>query len=122
MKSFKMLAAATLFALTSASAAHAGAKSAVTAPATAGTNRLFCDVTNIDTNPKEVTIEIVDINNNVVLGPYTPLMPPGTGDYLGSATGAAAYCRFTVNGSTKKIRGIAIYDDTTSYVMSLPAE
>jgi hypothetical protein len=69
----------------------------------------------------DVTFEIVDMNNNTVQGPMMVTIPPNTGNYLGAATGAAAWCRFTVSGSTKNVHGIAIYDSNVGYTMSLPA-
>ena len=123
MKLTKMFVAAALLALTSASAAQAGDKILATAPATAtGAQVMFCDITNIDLNAtKDVTSEIMDINGNTVSGPTVQTIPAGGGVFFGGITAPAAWCKWTVSGSTKKLRGMAIYDDGIGYTMSLPA-
>jgi hypothetical protein len=109
-------------AVTSASAAHAGSKSLLSAPIPAGTGTVYCDVTNIDpTNPIDVTGEIDDINGVAVHGPSTQTVLPGTGTFFGPSSGSAAYCKLTVNGSTKNLRAMGIYDNGTDYTVSLPA-
>jgi len=122
-KTLKMFVATGLVGLTWTSAAHAGSKVLASAPAPlTGSQTMYCDVTNIDpVNPKDVTTEIVDINNNTVTGPTTATIAPNSGGFLGSAAPAAAWCRFTVTGSTKNLRAIAVYDNGTGYTMSLPA-
>ena len=72
-------------------------------------------------NPIDVTAEIDDINGVAVDGPSTQTVLPGTGTYFGPSTAAAAYCKFTVTGSTKNLRAMAIYDNGTDYTVSLPA-
>lgn len=123
MKLMKMFVAAALLALTSASAAHAGTKVLATAPATAtGGQTMFCDITNIDLNAtKDVTSEIMDINGNTLQGPTLQTVPAGGGVFFGPATAPGAWCRWTVTGSTKRLRGMAIYDNGITYTMSLPA-
>jgi hypothetical protein len=48
-------------------------------------------------------------------------LPPNNGFYHADFSSIGAYCRFTVNGSTKKYRGIGIYDDNSTYTVAIPA-
>jgi len=124
MKLFKVFIAAALLALTTGSAAHAGQKVLASAPALAGaTDTLYCDVTNLDpVNPIEVTGEAMDLNGNVVGFPNTITIPPMSGQYFAGFSGPpSAWCRFTVNGSAKNLRAMAVYDDGSSYTVTLPA-
>jgi hypothetical protein len=120
----KAFIAAIVLTMSFAPAAHAGTKILATAPAALGANRLHCDITNAGTSPADVTIEIMDYAGTVVHGPYVTTIQPGTGDYLGpTLNAAAAWCRFTVTtGSTKLLRGIAVYDDSATYNMIILAQ
>src|SRR5262249_43407366 len=101
-----------------------------TAPAlrSVGTSQtLFCDIVNLDTVPQDVIFDIMDYNGNVVttFGPWT--LAPSNGLYHNDSSGNGAWCRFTVNASTKRFRGIAIYDALVSggatndhYTMTIP--
>jgi hypothetical protein len=123
MKLVKMVLAIALLTLTSASTVHAGTKILASAPAPLGAgNTMFCDVTNLDpVDSVDVATEIMDVGGNVIVGPSLNTIPPSTGGDVGSNNPLAAWCRFTVNGSTKNLRGMAVYDNGTSYTMSLPA-
>ena len=68
-----------------------------------------------------MTTEIIDINNKTIAGPNMVTIAPNNGGFLGTADPAAAWCRFTVNGSTKNLRAMAVYDNGSGYTMSLPA-
>ena len=124
MKLFKMFIAAAALALTTASTAHAGQKVLASAPAVlaAPGDTLYCDVTNLDpVNSIDVTGEAMDLNGAVISG-STITIPPGAGQFFaGVSTAGTAWCRFTVTGSTKNLRAMAIYDNNSSYTLSLPA-
>jgi hypothetical protein len=47
---------------------------------------------------------------------------PNEGRAVGDISGGGAWCRFTVEGSTKKFRAAAIYDDGGEYTVSIPAQ
>jgi hypothetical protein len=117
------LIAAGAFLATISTSAHAG-KILWTAPALAGypaTQTIYCDIVNTATTPQQVTVEILDYVGNVVGFPLMQTLPPEEGTANGDSTGAGARCRFTVAGSTKKVRAIAVYDDGSGYTLSVPA-
>jgi hypothetical protein len=49
------------------------------------------------------------------------VLPPEQGNALIDGTGNGARCRFTVSGSTKKVRAQAIYDNGSRYTIANPA-
>jgi hypothetical protein len=122
MKFGRILTLGAAFMWCGASAAFAGPKYIVTAPAlrTVGTAQvIYCDIVNLDGVNQDVVIDVMDYNGNLVsslLGgtPYT--LAPNTGYYHPDYTGAGAWCRFTVNTSTKKFRAIAVYDAGPGFV------
>jgi hypothetical protein len=124
MKTIKMLAAAAALALGSLPAAHA-AQVLSTAPALAAypsLQVLYCDIVNVDKVQRNVTIEIMDYFGTVITSlPNWPL-PPNNGQALGDGSGNGAWCRFTVDGSAKKFRGMAIYDNGSAYTTSVQAQ
>lgn len=124
MKLGRIFSLGAAFILCSASAALAGPKYISTAPAlrTVGTTQtLHCDISNLDDDPQQVTIEGMNYAGTVVDGPYTTSIPGGAADYLQTFAADAAWCRFTVNTSTKKFRGIAIYDNAAyGYTITIP--
>ena len=85
---------------------------------------MHCDITNAGATAADVTIEVMDYNGNVISGPYMTTIAPNTGDYLGPTLNpSAAWCRFTVStGSTKLLRGIAVYDNASTYNMIILAQ
>jgi hypothetical protein len=126
-KGMGQIIAAGAFLATVATSAHAGGKVLWTPPALAsypsGSGRtIFCDVVNVGTTPQDVTIEILDYFGAVVtsVGPTTLAAESGTA--WGDSGFSSARCRFTVTGSTKKIRAMAIYDNGTDYTVSVPAQ
>jgi hypothetical protein len=124
MKTIKMLAAAAALALASAPAAHA-AQVLATAPGLAAYPQLqvlYCDIVNVDKVQRNVTIDIMDYFGNVILGPLTQPLPPNNGTALGDGSGNGAWCRFTVDGSAKKFRAMAIYDNGSAYTTSVQAQ
>ena len=102
-------------------AGHAGML--YTAPAQAGPNpeKMWCNIVNVDRTPRDVTIEILDYAGVPVNGTGDVLLPNET-HALGDISGAGAWCRFTVEGSTKKFRAAAVYDDGSAYTVSIPAQ
>jgi hypothetical protein len=123
MRTIKMMCAAAALALGSVPAAQAASVLA-SAPALGAypTNQvIYCDIVNLYTAPKNVTIEIMDYFGNVVTSLPTSTLGPNQGTAWGDASGNGAWCRFTVDGSAKKYRAVAIYDNGTSYTVSLPA-
>jgi hypothetical protein len=124
MKAARVLLAGAIFTLGGASAAMAGPKVMASAPALAlypSLQTIYCDILNLNTTQKDVTIEIMDYTGTVVSGPSTFTLQPNEGQALGDGTGAGAWCRFTVDGSTKKYRAMAIYDNGTAYTTSVQA-
>jgi hypothetical protein len=121
-----MAALAGALALAAATSAHAGAKVMVTAPAMhiyPAAQTMYCDIVNVGKVPADVTIEAVDYFGSVTAGPITQTLPPFNGTALGdSATDGGAFCRFTVSGSTKSFRAMAIYDNGSSYTVAVPAQ
>src|SRR5262249_10173618 len=90
----------------------------------AGSGRtLYCDIRNLNTGNGIVTIDLLDYPGNVIAtsGPVTvgPNESYAQSDF-GSGDGVS--CRFTVSGSPKKWRGVAMYDNGTDYTVSIPAQ
>lgn len=124
MKLAIIILGAAVAAVSAPSGAHA-AKVMASAPAVVsipGPHTMYCDITNIGDEPANVTIEILNFIGGVVAGPYVTTVNPNTGDNFGSNHMLAAWCRFTVEGSTRDLRAAAIYDNGTNYTMSLPAD
>jgi hypothetical protein len=116
--------AAGLLLATIATSAHAG-KVLWTAPALGAypsTQTVYCDIVNVGTTPQDVTIDILDYFGNVVLGGFSQPLAPEQGTALGDGSGAGARCRFTVTGSTKKVRAMAVYDNGSQYTIAVPAQ
>jgi hypothetical protein len=82
---------------------------------------LYCDIVNLNSTPKPVTIDIMDYFGNVVSTSGSQTVGGGQGTAWGDGSGNGAWCRFTVDGSTKKYRAMAIYDNGTAYTVSVPA-
>jgi hypothetical protein len=122
MKKISVLIGGAALALSVTGTSHAGVMA--TAPALAAyptTQTIYCDIVNLNTTPKNVTIDILDYFGNVVnTGTITVL--PSQGNAVGDGSGQGAWCRFTVDGSAKKYRAMAIYDNASSYTVSVPAQ
>ena len=125
MKLGRILLAGAALALCGASAAQAGTKIMATPPIPNNVpvnHTMFCDIANFNTTEKMITVEIMDLNGVIVNGPFGPIpLQPGQGLAFSNNTGTGAWCRFTVDGSTKKYRALAIYDNATDYTVSIPA-
>jgi hypothetical protein len=118
----KMLLVAAGLVLSTAVASQAGTLS--TAPALAAypsQQTIYCDIINLNTSPKNVTIDVVDYFGNVInTGSFSLL--PSNGQAVGDGSGQGAWCRFAVDGSTKKYRAMAVYDNASAYTISVPAQ
>ena len=82
---------------------------------------IYCDIVNLNNTPKNITIDIVDYFGSVVNTGTMPVLP-GQGTAVGDGSGNGAWCRFTIEGSAKKYRAMAIYDNGTAYTVSVPAQ
>jgi hypothetical protein len=123
MKTIGRTIAAGAFLVLASTSAHAG-KVLWTPPALAAypsLQTIYCDIVNVATTPQDVTIEVLDYFGNVVSGPMTITLPPEQGNALGDGSGSGARCRFTVSGSTKKVRAVAVYDNGSGYNVAIPA-
>jgi hypothetical protein len=102
-------------------AGHAGML--YTAPAQAGPDpeKMWCSIVNIDRSARYVTAEILDYAG-IPVNAASTVLPPNEGRALGDISGGGAWCRFTVEGSTKKFRAAAVYDDGSAYTVSIPAQ
>jgi hypothetical protein len=115
MKLGRSFLAAAALAVAAASAAQAGTKTMATAPANRNYPDFFgqlnCNILNMNKTPKSVTIEIMSYGGAVVdtAGPQT--LAPQQGLTIGDSANLVAWCRFTVDGSTKKYRAAAVYSD-----------
>ncbi len=122
MKAAKVMLVGAVLAM-SASAAVAGTKIMATAPA-AQYYPVFglsmkCNILNMNTTAKDVSIEALDYAGIVTDAQYSITLAPQTGASLTTnPSGVAAWCRFTVDGSTKKYRAVAVYDDGNVYTTS----
>jgi hypothetical protein len=115
-----------ILALSGAAPAFAGNNILYTAPALhvyPTDQTLYCDVLNVGSKPVDVTIEILDYFGVATTAPVTSTLQPGQGNALGEgAPLGGAYCRFTSTGSKKTLRGVAVYDDGSTYTMAIPAQ
>ena len=124
MKCIGRTLAAGVMLATLATSAHAG-KVLWTAPALGAyptLQTIYCDVVNVGTTPQTVTIDVLDYFGNVVQGGFQQLLSPEQGTAVGDASGQGARCRFTVSGSTKKVRAMAVYDNGSAYTIAVPAQ
>ena len=115
MKLGQSFLAAAALAVAAASAAQAGTKIMATAPANrsypGSGGQINCTILNMNKTDRSVTIEIMAYDGSVrdVSGPVT--LAPQTGLSASDAINDASWCRFTVDGSTKKYRAAAVYSD-----------
>jgi hypothetical protein len=122
MKTIRIIALAALAALTAPTVGHAAAV-LVSPPLPANlpsVQTLYCDIVNRDKVARNVTIEIMD-GTGTPINTYNTALLPNQGDALGDGSGSGQYCRFTVDGSAKKFRAMAIYDNAAAYTVSVPA-
>ncbi len=91
------------------------------APAQAGGQSIFCEIVSLERKAKEVTIEIIRYNGTV--NASTTTKPnPNTGTFIGACSGSGAWCRFTIKGSPKKYRAVAIYENGGVFTTAIPAQ
>jgi hypothetical protein len=118
----KMLLVAAGFVLSTAVASQAGTlASAPALGAYPSLQIIYCDILNLNNTPKPVTIDIMDYFGNVISTSGSQTVLPSQGAAFGDGSGNGAWCRFTVDGSTKKYRAMAIYDNGAAYTVSIPA-
>jgi hypothetical protein len=115
MKFGRSFLAAAALAVATASAAQAGTKIMATAPA----NRTYpnfggqlnCNILNMNKTARPVTIDIMDYAGNIIDTSGSQTLNPQQGLSIGDAVNTVAWCRFTVDGSTKKYRAAAVYSN-----------
>jgi len=102
---------------------HAGVLATAPAQAAPGPeNKMWCSIVNIDRAPRFVITDILDYAGNVLDSSSSEVLLPNHGRAVGDITGNGVWCRFTVEGSTKKFRAAAVYDDGSAYTVSIPAQ
>ena len=100
-------------------AGHAGMLYSAPAQARPDPEKMWCSIVNVDRTPRFVTADIVSYAGGVVNSASMVLLP-NEGRAVGDISGGGAWCRFTVEGSTKKFRAAAVYDDDGAYTVSDP--
>jgi hypothetical protein len=125
MRVSRTLLAGAALAVAVASTAQAGTKIMATGPAARyypmGQD-LTCTVLNQNKTAQDVTVDVMDYYATVVATSGTVNLAPSTGTSQVDTTGLGAWCRFTVNGSTKKYRAAALYSISGVYTASIPAK
>ena len=125
MKLGRSLLAGAMMTLAAASAAQAGSKIMATAPANRNypgpvNQRIDCNILNLNKTAKDVQIDLMDYSGFIHATSGLITLAPSTGTSFGDATNTVAWCRFIVDGSTKKYRAAAVYSDagvfTTGHV------
>lgn len=121
-KTFVTLASLAAFAATSQAAVLHTAPARSGYPTFAG-RKLSCAIRNLNKGLANVTIEIMDYPGAVLqaFGPVTLGPNEGT-TFTDNGSGDSVSCRFTVDGSAKKWRGAALYDNGGDYTSILPAQ
>jgi hypothetical protein len=110
--------------LLTASAAQAGGVLA-TAPANASApeeQTLTCTFANVGTKPMIASGEVIGADGTTLASTSSELAP-GETNGVSAGAGNGVWCRFTaVSGSTKSLRGAAVYDNGSEYTMAIPAQ
>jgi hypothetical protein len=83
---------------------------------------IYCDILNLNNTPKPITMDVMDYFGNVISTSGSQTVLPSQGTAWGDGSGNGAWCRFTVDGSSKKYRAMAIYDNGSAYTVSIPAQ
>ena len=125
MKLGRGLLAGAMITLAAASAAQAGTKTMATAPANRtypqfANQRIDCNILNLNKTARNVQIDLMDYSGFVHATSGPVLLSPSQGTSFGDSTNQVAWCRFIVDGSTKKYRAAAVYSEagifTTGHV------
>lgn len=125
MKIGRLLIAGTVLAMSSVTVAHAGTRIMATAPAERtypSDHEIDCALLNLHRVDRTVNVEIMDYFGGIVSTSGPHLVPASQGTSWGTTSGAGAWCRFTVEGSTKKYRVAAIYSQGATYTASVPGK
>jgi hypothetical protein len=120
MRTFPSLAASALLALIAGSA-QATVLASAPIEGYPSDQTLSCNIVNLNIMQRTVTIELVDYLGDVLFGDTFGL-PPNHGQALASTSGSAAGCRFTVDGSARSYRAVAVYDKGGKYTTAIPAQ
>ena len=83
---------------------------------------LSCSILNVSAKPITITVEARDYSANVITSAGPSTLNPGAAILLSDATGNSAYCHFLTSSAKKNVRAMAIYDNGSKYLMSIPAQ
>ena len=87
---------------------------------------LACNLTNVDGSPHTIRVRIISNGDILLDSGEIKLAPQHTTDHTvdGFPEGATIYCEFTVEGSTKKYRGVAklFHAPNSSDFVAVPAQ
>jgi len=81
---------------------------------------LFCQLRNVGPTPISVTIDDLGFGSEV-MNSFSKTLAPDDGTSSSVVSGYATSCRFTVTGSAKNVRAVAVYWDGSKYTAALPA-
>lgn len=110
-----------VFVVSPSTQCHAGMLATAPAQSRPDPEKMWCSIVNVDRTPRVVFAHIVDYAG-VVVNTGSKTLLPSEALAVGDISGDGAYCRFNVDGSTKKFRAAAIYDDGSTYTVSIPAQ
>ena len=106
MRIVRTLLVGAVLTLAGSSAAFAGTKIMATGPAARFypdfSQRIDCNILNMNTSAKTVTIDLMDYFGTVLASTGPLVLAPQTGASLGDTVDSTSWCRFSVEGSTKK--------------------
>ena len=120
MRTFPSLAATALLALI-AGTAQATVLASAPIEGYPSDQTLSCNILNLNIMPRTVLIELLNYSGNEIAS-GTFGLPPNHGQALASTSGSAAGCRFTVDGSARSYRAVAVYDKDGKYTTAIPAQ
>ena len=124
MKIRTTLLAASLLSLATVPAAHAGAKVLASAPGVAyypALQTISCNILSLNDASSTITIDVMDYSGMVVATSGALSVPPQNTASFADGSGNGAWCRFTVDNSTKRYRAVAVYDNGVHYTTANPA-
>ena len=120
MRTFPSLAASALLALI-AGTAQATVLASAPIEGYPSDQTLSCNIVNLNIMQRTVTVELLDYSGDAVVTETFGLLP-NHGHAVASASGSAAWCRFTVDGSARSYRAVAVYDKGGKYTTAIPAQ